>query len=146
MTLGAWADKLKVDKYTHLISMHSPRSGHWHGLLAKLDSGSKENWIAQTVVDRLKLKVLRGSLRRYSTFNSQEVSSDVMVKSTWCTKGDGNTHEHVFRVIEKAPFDVLFGTNLLDSEEIQWFRTELGADPVLVLTQKEIDVGNHTVT
>ena len=123
--------------------MYSPRSGNWHGLVAKLDSGSKENWIAQEVVDRLRLKVLRGTLKRYKTFNCEEVSSTATVKSTWCTKGDGNTHEHVFRVIEKAPFDVLFGTNLLDSDEVQWFSKEPGSDPVLVLTQKKIDVGNH---
>jgi len=124
--------------------MYSPRSGNWHGLVAKLDSGSKENWIAQEIVDRLRLKVLRGTPKRYMTFNGEEVSSTATVKSTWCTKGDGNTHEHVFRVIEKAPFDVLFGTNLLDSDEIQWFLKETGSDPVLVLTQKEINVGNHT--
>ncbi len=123
--------------------MYSPRSGSWHGLRAKLDSGSKENWIAQLVVDRLKLKVQRGTLKRYTTFNGEEVSSDATVKSTWCSKGEGNTHEHVFRVIEKAPFDVLFGTNLLDSHEIMWFSKTPGSDPVLVLTQKEVDVGNH---
>jgi hypothetical protein len=124
--------------------MYSPRSGNWHGLVAKLDSGSKENWIAQQVVDRLRLKVLRGTLKRYRTFNCEEVSSDATVKSTWCSKGDRNTHEHVFRVIEKAPFDVLFGTNLLDSDEVMWFSKKPGSDPVLVLTQKEVDVGNHT--
>jgi hypothetical protein len=125
--------------------MYSPRGGSWHGLVAKLDSGSKENWIAQEVVDRLRLNVVRGTLKRYSTFNYEEVSSDATVKSTWCAKGDGNTHEHVFRVIEKAPFNVLFGTDLLDSDEVQWFSKEPGPDPVLVLTQKEVDVRNHTM-
>jgi hypothetical protein len=124
--------------------MYSPRSGNWHGLVAKLDCQSKDNWIAQEIVDRLRLKVLRGTLKRYITFNGQEVSSVATVKSTWCTKGDANTHEHVFRVIEKAPFDILFGTNLLDSDEVQWFSKEPGSDPVLVLTQKKVDVGNHT--
>ena len=124
--------------------MYSPRSGNWHGLVAKLDSGSRENWIAQEVVDRLRLKVLRGTPKRYMAFNCEEISSTAIVKSTWCAKGDGNTHEHVFRVIEKAPFDVLFGTNLLDSDEIRWFSKEPSSDPVLVLTQKEIDAGNHT--
>jgi len=124
--------------------MYSPRSGNWHGLVAKLDSGSKENWITQEVVDRLRLRVLRGTLKQYITFNGEDVSSDATVKSTWCPKGDRNTHEHVFRVIEKAPFDVLFGTNLLDSDEVQWFSKEPASDPVLVLTQKEVDVRNHT--
>jgi len=129
------------EKKYHCINMHSTNSGQWRGLIATLDTGTDENWISQKVVNRLGLKATKGLIiQNYKTFNGEIVSSGETVEPTWSSEGSGTSHVTVFRIVPDAPFDVLFGRNLLFSKEIHFFSEESGPDPTLVLTQVKIDV------
>jgi hypothetical protein len=95
--------------------MHSPRHGQWFGLLATLDTGTTENWITQTVVDRLGLIAKNGLITQWTTLNGQEVSSGSTVNPTWCRQGQDITHVADFRVVSTGPFDIIFGRNILSA-------------------------------
>lgn len=95
-------------------------------------------------MDRLGFSVKRGLLIKCMTFDKREFSSGDVVKTTWCTGARRCSYENEFRVIEKAPFDVLFGSNLLESEEIQWAEDEGDGGPAMVLMHREVKVCDKT--
>lgn len=115
--------------------MHSPKLGTWFGLLATLDSGSNENWISATVVERLKLEVTKGLLQIYLNFEGSKVASGDVVQPTWNLEGRGVSHVTEFRVANNAPFDVLFGRNLLCSDNSSLYLGEEKLKPVLMNTK-----------
>jgi hypothetical protein len=97
-----------------------------------LDTGSDENWISQEVVDRLRLDVHKGLVTRWKTFNGEAFASDASVRVTWCSRGRGLSYANVFRIVPNAPFDVLFGRNLIMSGEINW--SDVNAERGTILT------------
>jgi hypothetical protein len=118
-------------KYSN-INLHSTFDGQWYGVIATHDTGSDENWISQEVVDRLRLEVTKGLVTRWKTFSGETAVSDSTVRATWCNSGTGISYANVFRVIPNAPFDVLFGRNLLFSGEVSFFTEELKPGSVLI--------------
>lgn len=120
--------------------MYSSKNGQWYPLLALLDTGTAENWISRTIVDRLRLDAANGKTTLWTTFNGTQLSSGSTVTPTWCSVGRGITHVTDFRVVSNAPFDVLFGKNILFSAEIMFFVEEAGCNPVLPLTSLELQV------
>lgn len=131
--------------------MHSTRHDKWYGLIVTLDTGTTENWISQAIVERLGFDVSKGLVTKWTTFNGKQILSGSTVAPTWCSQGHGITHVAVFRVVDNCPFDVLFGTNLLFSPEINFFKDERGSHPInclkeetgkesLILVSKVLDV------
>jgi hypothetical protein len=121
--------------------MHSRKNG-WRGLIATLDTGTEDNWICEKVVDRLNLSVKRGLPVVYSTFDGRKISSGATVKPTWAIQGQNTSIVTEFRVAPKdAPFDVLFGRNLLSSGEVDFDSED---SPIQVLVPRKIKVSRMT--
>ena len=118
--------------------MHSTRHALWYGLIATLDTGTTENWISQAIVERVGLDVSKGLVTKWTTFNGEQLLSGSTVASTWCSEGHPITHVTEFRVVYNPPFDVLFGTNLLFSPEINFFRDERGSHPINCFNEERI--------
>ena len=114
-------------------------SGSWQGLKAILDNGTEENWISKKACDRLKLPTKDGLRKVYTTFNGARISSAASTEVTWCLAGWGSSEVTVFRVAEgsKAPFDVLFGRNIISSGEVDFWGQQ---NSIQVLTETEIQV------
>jgi hypothetical protein len=129
----------QLEKKYSYINVHSTSDGQWYGVIATHDTGSDENWISQEVVDRLRLEVTKGLVTRWKTFSGETAVSDSTVRATWCNSGTGISYANVFRVIPNAPFDVLFGRNLLFSGEVSFYTEELKPGSVLIIIppQKE---------
>jgi hypothetical protein len=121
--------------------VHSTSNGEWYGAIATLDTGSDENWISQELVDRLRLAVHKGLVTRWKTFNGETFASDSTVRATWCGSGAGVSHANLFRVVLDAPFDVLFGRNLILSGDINLSNMASECRPVLITVLPE----NETV-
>jgi hypothetical protein len=111
--------------------MYSAAHGEWHGVIATLDTGSDENWISQQVVDRLKLRVDKGLVSKWWTFSGKPFESGSMVRATWSGRRQGVSHVNVFRVVSNGPFDVIFGRNVILSEEVNMFNSDSGPSSML---------------
>jgi hypothetical protein len=122
------------------INMHSPNKDEWLGIVAIIDSGTRENWISDRIVARLRLKIQGGTPIRFLTFNGEEYESDKVAKVTWRIEGVRKSEYTSFHIGENAPFDVIFGTNLVEAAP-ELLRT-IPMDPNLVLIQKEPNVRN----
>jgi hypothetical protein len=121
--------------------MHSRKNG-WRGLIATLDTGTDDNWISEKVVDRLNLSVKSGLPVRYTTVDGRQISSGATVNPTWTIQGQSNTIVTEFRMAPKeAPFDVLFGRNLLSSGEVDFDSED---SPIQVLVPRKIKVSRIT--
>ena len=100
-------------------------------MVVTLDTGTDENWISQRIVDRLNLEVKKGFVTRWRAFDGRKVESDSTVKAAWSSCGRGISHVSVFRVVSDAPFDTLFGHNLIFSPEVNLSPTGSVIDSVL---------------
>lgn len=123
------------------ITMYSKKRGDWHGLPALLDSGTSENWINEIIVERLGLRKTKGLVFEGMTFNGTKFSSGCIVRATWCPPARRNSYETEFWVLDEpeVPFDVLFGSNLLQTNKIPWSADGSEIDPALVMVQGKID-------
>ncbi|KIM96143.1 hypothetical protein OIDMADRAFT_183558 [Oidiodendron maius Zn] len=117
------------------IRMHSKRNG-WKGLVATLDIGTEENWICKKKADQLNLKIKRGYSVKCVTFDGHTFSSGEVVEPTWVVEGQSKSYVTQFRVASKeAPFDVLFGRNILSTGEVDFDSEE---SPVQINVQKGV--------
>ncbi len=104
--------------------MCSPKHKTWIQVTAKFDTQTPENWISTLVVARLGAEPEQGPVIRYVTFNGEELESPRIVKNVkWGAVGaDSRSRVTDFRLAPKnAPFEVLFGSDFIDSEEIYTF-------------------------
>ena len=86
-------------------------------------------------MDRLNLQIRGGVTVKGITFDGRKFSSGEFVKPTWSVEGQSKTHITVFRVAPiEAPFDVLFGRNLLSDEDVD-FNSEESPIQVNVATK-----------
>lgn len=100
--------------------------------------------MSQRIVDRGAFRPQSGKTVQYTAFNGINFTSDEVVETTWHGEGSDKTHEAVFRVAgESAPFDVLFGRNMLDSEASECLTADKIIDPALVLVQLKKCVSRH---
>ncbi len=118
--LNVYLYSSQAEKKYAYVNLHSTLDGQWYGIIATLDTDSDENWISQDIVDRLRLEVANGLVTKWRGFNGATVASDSTVRATWCNRGAGISYASVFRVVPNAPFDILFGRNLLASGEVSW--------------------------
>lgn len=103
-----------------------------------IDSGTKENWISEKIAVRCGLRIERGTPIRCLTFSGEEYETDKVTKVTWRVEGVKKTEHANFHIGKNAPFDILFGSNLVEATP-ELFRAN-PIDPNLVLIQKKPDV------
>ena len=117
------------------IKVHSDKKKQWFEFSARFDTGTNENWITSTVADLLELPIVTVPHEEFTTFDGSALRSSQLVRQVlW--HGDG---EHArsrrtdFRMIsEPAPFEVLFGSNLIFSECLMSFN-----EAALILTKAQ---------
>ncbi|KAF8857581.1 hypothetical protein BDZ45DRAFT_726627 [Acephala macrosclerotiorum] len=107
------------------IEMHSSLIG-WQGMKAVLDTGADENWISKEIVESLSLPINKGVVFRYKTVDGARLESSATVSARWAIQGRSTTDVAEFRAVTngKAPFDVLFGKNLITSNQINFYDEE----------------------
>jgi hypothetical protein len=95
---------------------------------ATFDSGTDENWVSKSTVAQLKCSTKHVEAVTYHTFTGETLESSKMIRDVrWridTGSGGGNISRWAnFRVApEGALFQVLFGSNLILSEEIFSFK------------------------
>jgi hypothetical protein len=120
------------------VEIYSESRTTWLPVIAYLDTGTSGNWISQRIVERGSFRPKYGETIHYTDFNGVHLQSDGVVNITWCGAGSAKSHEATFRVgRETAPFDVLFGLNILNSDEAGECLTTQVLDPNAVLVQLE---------
>jgi len=116
--------------------MYSEHRREWRPLEATFDTGTPENWISQDTVAQLNYPVETVPTSSYYTFTGQILeSSKVINQVRWrIDNGSGpSTRSRYtnFRIApEGAPFLVLFGRDLIFSEDIFSFN-----EAALILTK-----------
>ncbi|KAL9029051.1 MAG: hypothetical protein Q9180_007076 [Flavoplaca navasiana] len=99
--------------------------GPWTTGIASLDSGTREQWVSDTFLDRFSGTDIEWvSLEEpdtYVTFSGTEFIATKGVIFTWHTQESRKTRKGVFRVVQNGPFDVIIGSILLFSEGIYIF-------------------------
>jgi hypothetical protein len=121
--------------------MFSPTTGEYHDLLAKLDTGTDENWVSQATLDLLKLKSREVASAEFLTFNDKTFESNQEVSITWWGFGSTNTRETPFRVVANAPFKVVIGKSYLLKEGIITFKRNNDAFILVKKVNKEGELG-----
>lgn len=77
------------------------------------------------MVDRLKLDVKAGILREFALFHGRTLSSDETIETSWRLEGQIKSQGNIFRIAPPdAPFDVLFGRNLLSSGTVNFYSVD----------------------
>lgn len=120
------------------INLHSPKRDEWFGILAIIDSGTEENWIAEKIVQDYNLRDEAGMPICCTDFGGGHIESDRCVKLTWRKERAKKTERAYFHVGKDAPFDVLFGSNIMNAAPAL-FRDN-STEPALVLVQNRISV------
>ena len=109
---------------------------------ATFDSGTADNWISAVTAAELNYVIKSVPISRFSTFTSQILeSSEILQDVRWTIDNvsDSGVKSHYANFCiapEGAPFVVLFGRDLIFSEEIFSFN-----DPALILTKLEDTIG-----
>ena len=120
--------------------MWSKKGEGWKPLFAMLDSGTEENWVHPKIVRRFGFPVKKGLAIIYITCSGHRMPSEATVKATWSVEGSGQTNDNIFRVApEEAPFEVLLGRSLQESEEIGYF-SKSKAIQVLVAEKETVSI------
>jgi len=124
------------------IQMYSEKRRRWRPLGATFDTGTPENWISRDIVARLKYPVENVPPSRYYIFTREILeSSKVINQVRWCIdNGEGPSTRSRYtnsRVApDDAPFVVLFGRDLIFSEDIFSFN-----EAALILTKLDETAG-----
>src|SRR5947209_8710977 len=127
-----------TDPSRQYVKIYSNARENWFPAIAILDTGTSDNWISETLADRLRLTPTYGQTVSAVTFNGQTTESRATVEATWCGNGSDKSRHTVFRVQRNAPFDVLFGKTLLFTDAIFSFN-----EHALILTAKKPDKGTY---
>ncbi|CAG8973846.1 hypothetical protein HYALB_00005591 [Hymenoscyphus albidus] len=115
------------------VNLHSPRKDEWFGIVAIIDSGTEENWISEAIVTEYQLREEAGNPICCTDFGGGRIESDRCVKLTWRRERAKKTERAYFHVGKDAPFDVLFGSNIVRAAPAL-FRANT-TEPALVLVQ-----------
>jgi hypothetical protein len=109
---------------------------------ATFDTGTRENWVSKGTVAQLKCSTEQVKAETYYTFTGETLESSKVIRDVrWCIdtgSGSGNKSRWAdFRVApEGAPFAVLFGRDLIFSEDIFSFK-----DAALILIKGDESAG-----
>ncbi|PMD33862.1 hypothetical protein L207DRAFT_517887 [Hyaloscypha variabilis F] len=121
------------------VKICSPTFKCWIEATAKFDTGTMEDWMSTHLVKRLGFLPEPGPIILYQTFSGETLQSDLVIKKvTWGSIGsDNRTWVREFRLApENAPFEVLFGSDFISSEQIYTFN-----EAKLILTKKQDSEG-----
>lgn len=96
--------------------MFSPTHNKWYGLVVSIDAGSRDNFISQRSVDRLRLSSAPDEdawehVNRHGLHPAP--AERLIVTATFRFSGSQNTHESQFYVTENVTSDVCFGKTSL---------------------------------
>jgi len=129
------------------VEIYSESRTTWLPVIAFLDTGTSDNWISVRIIERGFFRPRYGQTIHYADFNGVHLQSDGVVDITWSGAGRAKSHEASFRVgRETAPFDVLFGLNILNSDEAGECLTTQLLDPNAVLVQLEACVSQRSTS
>jgi hypothetical protein len=109
---------------------------------ATFDTGTRENWVSKSTVAQLKCTTENVQAATYFTFTGETLESSKVIRDVgWCIdtgSGVGDKSRWAdFRVApEGAPFEVLFGRDLIFSEDIFGFK-----DATLILIKGDESAG-----
>jgi hypothetical protein len=126
------------------VKICSPTFKCWIEATAKFDTGTMEDWMSTHLVKRLGFLPEPGPIILYQTFSGETLQSDLVIKKvTWGSIGsDNRTWVREFRLApENAPFEVLFGSDFISSEQIYTFN-----EAKLILTKKQDSEGKSNIT
>ena len=116
-----------------MVRIYSGVKEMWHPFTAKFDTGTVKNWISSHIVDRMQLPVQKVAPKIYVAFNGERLeSAEVILDLLWCGDGSLKSQESDFRIAYNAPFDILFGEELLFSRAIYSFN-----EYALILTSRK---------
>jgi len=106
------------------IKVYSDKKKKWFEFIAKFDSGTEENWITSAVVELLEHTIVTVPRTQYRTFDGSILNSSELVQQVlW--HGDGeharSRHTHFRMISAPAPFQILFGSELIFSEGLMSF-------------------------
>ena len=121
--------------------MFSSTTGEYHDLLAKLDTGTDENWVSLAALNLLKLKSRDVASAEFLTFNHKTFESNQEVTIIWWGFGNTITRETPFRVVANAPFKVIIGKNYLLKEGIVTINRSNSAGILVKKVNKEGELG-----
>ncbi|KAF8859448.1 hypothetical protein BDZ45DRAFT_742261 [Acephala macrosclerotiorum] len=116
------------------IKICSSRLQRWIELTAKFDTGTQDDWISISIVKDLQLAADNDELVVYETFTGEVMESSMVVRNlAWSSIGtDSRSWATTFRIApENAPFQVLFGSDFIESKQIYSFNKAN-----LILTRK----------
>ena len=122
--------------------MYCERRREWHRVEATFDTGTPENWISMDTVARLNYSIQKVENSTYYTFTGETLhSSEVIRQVRWCIDTgigpDTRSRYTSFRIAPHgAPFMVLFGRDLIFSEDIFSFN-----EANLILTKADETAG-----
>jgi hypothetical protein len=87
---------------------------------ATLDTGTPANWISEEALGQLQIDTKVEAATSWLTFDNRTIRSKEVVKVAWAGDGSSNrkTRSTTFRVARHAPFDVIFGSELISSERL----------------------------
>jgi len=129
------------------VEIYSESRTTWLPVIAYLDTGTSGNWISQRIIERGSFRPRYGEPIHYTDFNGVHLQSDGLVVITWCGQGSAKSYEARFHVGgENAPFDVLFGRDILNSAEgSECLTTEL-IDVNAVLVQLQSSASHNSAS
>lgn len=120
-------DRVSVDAnptraHVFLCHQHTGpgRGGPFVPALAKLDSGTEDEWVSSRLLERFK-DVEYISLEypeTYKAFQNSIFTARKCVQFTWYSENSPITRTGFFRVMEDGPFDVIIGSKLLFDDGI----------------------------
>jgi len=92
----------------------------WHGIRAKQDTGSDENWVRRDIIERAAMshhiKPLDNHELDYVDFGGNEHSPTEGITLTWFLNSAARTRATLFLIGEAFPCDMIFGKKFLDKE------------------------------
>ena len=105
--------------------------------MAEIDIGTTGNWISSHVVKHLQLPIEKVTRKRDVAFIGERLeSAEMIIDLLWCRDGGLGSRQSDFRITYGAPFDILFGYELLFS------RPPYFDERALILTQREETEGS----
>jgi len=118
------------------IKVYSRNKKKWFEFIAKFDTGTRENWITSAVVGLLEHTVVTGPRTQFTTFDGSVFNSSELVEHVlW--HGDGeharSRHTHFRMISERAPFQILFGSEFIFSQDLMSFNE----DALILATVRE---------
>lgn len=109
-----------------------------------VDSGSANNWISRTQIERLDLSAKRGNKITSTTLTGEEFSSDKYVDVFWQGKGSHHGTDRFYVAPENAPIHMVVGHEFtLKNPRVFMDDEPLSSTPQLLTLQSRVKVSRR---